>query len=143
MTNTEIKEILNNTRYFSPEEMPKDIYDRFSRLRTTLMTREEDDTCLLNKGNVIGVWYMTDLSYDEGNPQIILRVDQDSPELKLGAPKRLYLNDEIFNIILNDVCYDYDEQVDKNDSFVEGLQDLLFSEIANGRVLTIYNKERE
>lgn len=143
MANQNIQEKIKTLPYFSSKDMSADFYDRFSKLREALESRGENSTHLLNKKNVTGIWYLTDLAFEEGEPQIIVRVDETNPELKTGSYTRLLLHGEIFDMIHNDVNYDYEEEINQGDTMIKGQQSKLFREIEQGRVLTIYDRERE
>ncbi len=143
MTKADIQERIKSTRYFTSSDMNADIYNRLAKLRGVITNREEDSPYLLNKKNVTGIWYLTDLSFEEGEPQIIVRVDENNPDLKAGSYTRLLLHGEIFDILHNDVNYDYEEEINQGDTMIQGLQSKLFHEIEQGRVLTVYDKERE
>lgn len=143
MANQNIQEKIKTLPYFSSKDMSADFYERFSKLKEALESREENSTHLLNKKNVTGIWYLTDLAFEEGEPQIIVRVDETNPELKTGSYTRLLLHGEIFDMIHNDVNYDYEEEINQGDTMIKGQQSKLFREIEQGRVLTIYDRERE
>lgn len=143
MTKADIQERIKSTRYFTSSDMNADIYNRFARLRGVITNREEDSPYLLNKKNVTGIWYLTNLSFEEGEPQIIVRVDANNPDLKAGSYTRLLLHGEIFDILHNDVNYDYEEEINQGDNMIQGLQSKLFREIEHGNLLTVYDKERE
>lgn len=143
MANQNIQEKIKTLPYFSSKDMSADFYERFSKLREALESRGENSTHLLNKKNVTGIWYLTDLAFEEGEPQIIVRVDETNPELKTGSYTRLLLHGEIFDMIHNDVNYDYEEEINQGDTMIKGQQSKLFREIEQGRVLTIYDRERE
>lgn len=76
METKEIQEKLKAASYFSRDNVDADVYDGLSKLRALLCERGEDDPHLLNKGNVIAIWYLTGLTYD-GNPQLIIRKHED------------------------------------------------------------------
>ena len=143
MANQNIQEKIKTLPYFSSKDMSADFYERFSKLKEALESRGENSTHLLNKKNVTGIWYLTDLAFEEGEPQIIVRVDETNPELKTGSYTRLLLHGEIFDMIHNDVNYDYEEEINQGDTMIKGQQSKLFHEIEQGRVLTIYDRERE
>lgn len=143
MKKADIQEKIKSTRYFTSSDMNADIYNRLAKLRGAITNREEDSPHLLNRKNVTGIWYLTNLSFEEGEPQIIVRVDENNPDLKAGSYTRLLLHGEIFDILRNDVNYDYEEEINQGDSMIQGLQSKLFHEIEQGRVLTVYDKERE
>lgn len=143
MTKEAICEKIREARYFTSSDMSADLYERFTKLRDFITSREKDSPHLLNKKNVTGIWYLTDLAYEEGAPQIIIRVDENNPELKIGSYTRMLLHGEIFDVLYQDVNYDYDEEINKSDTLIRGLQSRLFSEIEQGRILTVYDKERE
>lgn len=143
MKKADIQERIKSTRYFTSSDMNADIYNRLAKLRGAITNREEDSPHLLNRKNVTGIWYLTNLSFEEGEPQIIVRVDENNPDLKAGSYTRLLLHGEIFDILHNDVNYDYEEEINQGDTMIQGLQSKLFHEIEQGRVLTVYDKERE
>ena len=143
MANQNIQEKVKNIRYFTSSDMNEDMYNRLARLREVVMSREENSPHLLNRKNVTGIWYLTDLSFEEGEPQIIVRVDENNPDLKIGSYTRLLLHGEIFDILHNDVNYDYEKEINHGDTMIQGLQSKLFNEIEQERVLAVYDKERE
>lgn len=141
MTIGEITEILRNTKYFSKDDMRRELYEQFLTVRETLLNNDENSGRLLNNGNVTGVWYLTDMVYDGGAPQVIIRYGEAVN--KMDSHKQLELDHELFEIIHNDVAFNYDKDLIKGDGMLIGLQQMLFSEIERGRVLTIFDKERD
>ena len=81
--------------------------------------------------------YLSGLQYEEGNPQILVRSD-----IPKGTYERILLHNEIFEIIYNDVVYDYDKDFVEDENVIHGLQKELLGELRAGRVYTIYDKER-
>lgn len=134
----DIRERIKKASYFSKSNTDEPLYQQFTKLRETLCRRGADDGHQLNTGNVSGIWLLTGLKYEEGQPQILLR-----SSLKRTDYERSLLNSEIFDFIKHDVTYDFDEDVIGGDTLIQGQQAELFAEIEAGRILAIYDKERE
>ena len=75
----EIEEKLSVAPQLSQDNVDEDVYEGLFRMRSLLCERGEDDPHLLSKGNVIAVWYFTNLTYD-GNPQLLIRTTIPSGE---------------------------------------------------------------
>ena len=110
---------------------------RFQKLQQTILNRKENDPHALNPKNVTGIWYLSGLQYEEGNPQVLVRSD-----IPKGTYERILLHNEIFEIIYNDVVYDYDKDFVEGENVIHGLQKELLGELRAGRVYAIYDKER-
>ena len=134
----DVHEAVKKAPYFSKGNIDEGLYQRLAKLRETLCKREAGDAHQLNTSNVSGIWLLTGLKYEEGQPQILLRTS-----LKRATYERSLLNSEIFDFIRHDVTYDFDEDVMAGDTLIQGQQAELLEEIEAGRILVIYDKERE
>lgn len=134
----DIRETIRKAPYFSKGNIDEGLYQQLTKLRETLCKREAGDAHQLNTGNVSGIWLLTGLKYEEGQPQILIR-----SSLNRAAYERRLLNSEIFDFIKHDVTYDFDEDIMGGDTLIQGQQAELFAEIEAGRILVIYDKERE
>lgn len=132
----EIEEKLSAAPQLSQDNVDEDVYEGLFKMRSLLCERGEDDPHLLSKGNVIAVWYFTSLTYD-GNPQLLIRTTIPS-----GEYEEMLLDKEMFDLVHHDIAYDYDEDIINGSSKIEGEQDELFTEILEGRVVTVYDSTR-
>ncbi len=114
-------------------------YERFQNLHKALAECDAENYPNLCNGKVTGVWYLPGLTFDiENNPQVIVRSSEP-----LETMERLYRNAQICDIICNDIVYDYHRDIIGGDTMIKGQQRELFSEIAEGRVYTIYNNNHQ
>ncbi len=86
---------------------------------------------------ITGLWYLTALTYDDA-PQLIIRTTK-----RFSTYDKLVLHGKIFDIFFQDVIYSYEDDVVGHDGMIIGLQNELIEEIRSGRVLTIYDENRE
>lgn len=135
MTNAEKR--LLTVPFFSKGTVGEKLAGRFQKLQQTILNRKENDPHALNPKNVTGIWYLSGLQYEEGNPQVLVRSD-----IPKGTYERILLHNEIFEIIYNDVVYDYDKDFVEGENVIHGLQKELLGELRAGRVYAIYDKER-
>ena len=137
MNTTTVKKMLSEAPFFSMSKVGDDLFKRFSELKTVIQKRGDGDSHQLNRNNVTGIWYLSGLHFEEGAPQILVRTS-----LKKKSYEHLLMCAEIHEFAEQDVAYDYDTDL-AGDNMIIGQQKELFEEIAAGRVLTIYDKERE
>ena len=92
MTDTEKR--LLTVPFFSKGAVGEKLAGRFQKLQQTILNRKENDPHALNPKNVTGIWYLSGLQYEEGNPQVLVRSD-----IPKGTYERILLHNEIFEII--------------------------------------------
>lgn len=134
--NENVEKILDEAPFFSLSKVGEDLYRRFCELKKVLETRSADDPHQLNPRNVTGVWYFTDLKFEEGNPQLLVRT-----KIPKKSNDFLLLCAEIHNIVEQDAVFDY-----RTDIFVDGMiigqKHELCGEITANRILTVYDSTR-
>ena len=119
---TDAEKRLLTVPFFSKGAVGEKLAGRFQKLQQTILNRKENDPHALNPKNVTGIWYLSDI-----------------PK---GTYERILLHNEIFEIIYNDVVYDYDKDFVEGENVIHGLQKELLGELRAGRVYAIYDKER-
>ncbi len=138
MTALEIAQKLNDMPFFSLGTVGDELFRDFNTLKKTLEERGENDHHQLNKGNVTGIWYLSGLKYEEGNPQLLVR-----SSIKKGTYERILLGSEIWDFVKQDVTFDYDADLLMGDGMIIGTQKELCEEILAGRVYTIFDANRQ
>lgn len=134
--NEKIEKVLDEAPFFSFLKVGEDLYRRFCELKKILETRDMDDPHQLNPCNVTGVWYFTDLKFEEENPQLLIRT-----KIPKKSSEFLLLCAEIHNIVEQDVVFNYDTDLFA-DGMIVGQKQELCEEITANRVLTIYDSTR-
>lgn len=132
-----IEEKLYNAPLFSEADMDEELYDGLAQMRAFLCERGAGDSHLLSRDYVLGVWYLTALTFD-GNPQLIIRTT-----IPKGEYEEMLLDKELFDLVHHDIAFDYDEDVLGDAMVVKETQDELLAEILEGRVVTVYREEKQ
>lgn len=132
-----IKEIFSKMPYISESNIDEKLYNRFQFMKSVMDKKDEKALHLLNKANITGIWLFTNLKYEEENPQLLIRTT-----VKKRSLEYMTLCAEIHEFIKQDVVFDYDTDLSE-DGMIIGQKDELIEEILSGRILTVYDKERE
>lgn len=135
MTVEIIEEKLYNAPFFTKSDVGGETYEGLSQIRALLCERGEGDSHLLNKDNVLGVWYLTSLTFD-GNPQLIIRTT-----IPKGEYEEMLLDKELFDLVHHDIAYDFDKDI-VDESGIIKLQNEMITEILEGRIVTVYDSTR-
>lgn len=135
MENINIKNLIKTVPFFNAGNSGE-LHEKIKKTRDLLISRNYLDNHQFCRKKVSGLWLLK-LSY-EGAPQIIVRT-----EVPLGGFERLLLHGELFDLIGQDVVYDYQVDIVDGTSMIKGLKEELIKEIKAKRILTIYDNERD
>lgn len=136
ITAEEFDNILENLPYFSREIASENIYNAFKKLRADIIAEADDPDSVFSK--VSGIWYMSGLDFGEGVPQLFAKTS-----IKINTADRSEFVRKIHSCVNVDIVYDYEESIIKGDTLVQGTRDLLLREFTDGKVYTIFDKQRD
>lgn len=130
-----IKAKLADTPFFSIGTVGDELFQRFKNLKELLERRGAEDFHTLNNEKVTGVWFFTHLKFEEDAPQLLIRTAYDKRSYEY-----LLVCSEIHEFVKQDVAYHLNDLW--GDGMIIGQKEELLTEIQEGRLLTIYDKER-
>ena len=122
--------------FFSFGKVGTDLFQKFENLKEIIQKRGAEDFHTLNNEKVTGVWYFTRLKFEGNAPQLLIRTEYEKKSYEY-----LLVCSEIHEFLGQDVAFHLNDLFTEN--MIIGQREELASEILEGRLLTIYDKERE
>lgn len=120
------KMLLQKAPFISEKEIGSELFKKFIALIGNIKDNK----------NLLGIWYFTELKFDEGYPQILVKSNYDKSSIDY-----LLLCTQIHDYIEQDVAFHYSAL--EKDGFLIGQKEEILQEILSGKILTVFNRERD